>query len=231
VLDHLLLEGRIGLDQPLRSLLHPPLQLLLRPFQGILSQLSLRNVAYESLQGEKLPMLIEYALPLLPDPLGAGGCPYAIGEAEGPPLLQCRLDLIPDIILISRMYQICKGEALIVQKVLGLPAGQLQTSVTDKLHSPLLVVLAAIGHAGKVAHQRGKSPLALLESHLSAPALQYLPHSAHEQGELAHIGLAVLFVFVSQSRHDDDFALVHDGHIHMADDIDMSRRSPPSLGT
>ena len=65
-------------------------------------------------------------------------------------------------------------------------------------------------------------PLAQL---LLGPALlNELVHAAHEQCELAHIGIIIFLLLIADCSYDGDLSLIHDGNADISQDPSLIRR-------
>ncbi len=120
-----------------------------------MGQHPLGDVNDEPFQGQQGTFSGNHSPSLFPNPLLlSGGGADAIGELEGSSMLQSGLHLVPHGFPILRMDRLCVGDLPAPDQIRGGVTGQFEATLADKLHRPVPIVLAAIGHARQVAHQR-----------------------------------------------------------------------------
>ena len=78
--------------------------------------------------------------------------------------------------------QIVEGEGLVGHEFVGRVAGQFAAALADEVHGPIAVVLAAVGHAGQVGHERSVLAAAFAQFGFG---LHAFGHIVEDTGKLA----------------------------------------------
>lgn len=138
-----------------------------------------------------IPFFRKNAATLFPDPfLDASGRDDAIGNLEWLARLQRLLHIVPDHLPIIGMNDLGIRNSRRACQFLGGVAGEGQRALADEVHRPILVVAAAIGHAGEIAHEREQGAATFPQGLLGAlAALDVALQSAH-QAAVEHQGKA-----------------------------------------
>ena len=125
--------------------------------------------------GCQFPLAGEHPSPLLPDPfLLAVGRGDSIDEFERSASRERFLDLLAHDGAVLGVDQFLVGYLRVVYQFGRGIAGEFLAALAHELHGPELVVAAAVGHPGEIAHQCGERPLAFLERLLGALALGHI---------------------------------------------------------
>ena len=128
------------------------------------SQLLSRHINNQAFERDDLALLISYGNPLLPNPFKLViRSQQAIGDLKRRLSEDGLLNAIPHHLLVIRMDQIVVADLPVVQQVFRRISCELQTPLAHKLHGPILVIAAAVSHAGQIAQQRVELALAFVQ--------------------------------------------------------------------